>query len=156
MTEAFDAACFELGITSAADDADRRERLATIIVELADRGVTDPTVLAADAAMAMRSAGWSVALDEAEMTSPEMEKAREGWLEIIRQISKVARELEDSPNLTAQQRSHLAGITTLLSEYEKRLAGAKTDLEVELLSKAMATVINESITGFTGELEDED
>jgi hypothetical protein len=85
-----------------------------------------------------------------------MEKAREGWLEIIRQVSKVARELENSPNLTAEQRSHVAGINTLLSEYEERLAGTKTDLEVELLNKAMATVINESIMGITGELEDED
>jgi hypothetical protein len=85
-----------------------------------------------------------------------MEKARKGWLEIIRQVSRVSRDLEDSPNLTAQQRSHIAGITTLLSEYEERLAAAKTDLEVELLNEAMATVINESITGLTGELEDED
>jgi hypothetical protein len=57
MTEAFDDACAELGISRSADDADRRERLATIIGELGDKGVTDPTVLATRAVMAMRSAG---------------------------------------------------------------------------------------------------
>jgi hypothetical protein len=56
MTEAFDAACAELGISRLADDADRRERLASIIGELGDKGVTDPTVLAARAVLAMRSA----------------------------------------------------------------------------------------------------
>jgi hypothetical protein len=56
MTDAFESACSELGIRRAAEDADRRDRLATIIGELADKGVTEPTVLAAGAVMAMRCA----------------------------------------------------------------------------------------------------
>ena len=90
------------------------------------------------------------------MTSPEMDKARKGWLEIIRELSKAARKLEDSPNLTAPQRSHFAEITTLLSEYEKRLSGAKTDVEVDLVNKAMADAINDSLVALTGELADKD